>query len=35
MAWPRGTGIAMDAQTFDMDAAMGEMDAFLAGEVAS
>jgi predicted secreted protein len=35
MAWPRATGIAMDAQTFDMDAAMGEMDAFLAGEVAS
>lgn len=29
IAWPRATGIAMDAQTFDMDASMKEMDEFL------
>ena len=27
--WPRATGIAMDAQTFDMAASMKEMDEFL------
>jgi predicted secreted protein len=32
LAWPRATGIAMDAQDFDMAAAMAEMDEFLAGE---
>lgn len=30
MAFPRATGIAMDAQGFDMAAAMAEMDQFLA-----
>ena len=35
MAWPRATGIAMDAQTFDMDASMREIDAFLAGAEAA
>ena len=35
MTWPRATGIAMDAQTFDMDASMREIDAFLAGAEAA
>ena len=30
MAFPRATGIAMDAQNFDMEASMMEMDKFLA-----
>jgi len=30
MSFPRATGIAMDAQNFDMDSAMVEMDEFLA-----
>lgn len=32
LAFPRATGIAMDSQTFDMDAAMAEMDEFLAAK---
>ena len=30
MLFPRATGIAMDAQTFNMEASMVEMDEFLA-----
>jgi predicted secreted protein len=33
MAFPRATGIAMDAQNFDMAAAMTEIDEFLAEQV--
>jgi predicted secreted protein len=33
LAFPRATGIAMDAQTFDMAAAMAEIDEFLAVRV--
>jgi predicted secreted protein len=32
LPFPRATGIAMDAQTFDMPTALAEIDAFLAGE---